>query len=518
MVVPQLEDHVVYDLLQRLHTPGLGVVVAGKGVDRQLDDLAHGFAYDGQLALGIVGERHLLCAQPLRQLVYVRRVVADALKIGHGLHQQVHARVVALALEAVGELYEEVVRAVGKAVDALLARVDGGGHAHVVAVQLLEGDVYVLGSQRTHAADGAGCLGHGEGRGDEQFLVQHGELGGLCLLLRVCGDELYGELHELVHKGEQHDGRRDVEKALEVCNVAAVHGFCHQLRDDSRALQYAHDYHKDDCAYDVEEDVRHAGALGVPRGAEGAEEGCDDAGAYVDAHDERIHQLEGHRPRDGERLQHADDGGAALDDDGDGHADDDLEHGHLGKAREQVHKGLGLREGRNCVGHSHHAGEEDAEAHADLARALDAALFDEHDEDNADYECRRSEGRGLEYLEHDVAGGLYIHEADDLRRYRGADVRAHDYADRLPQCEYACGQQADRQDYRGRGGLDYGSDQHAGQQPRKGVPRQLLQQNAQRIARTLFEALAHDLHAVEEHGQAAKHGYDAEDIHTYTPL
>ena len=78
--------------------------------------------------------------------------------------------------------------------------------------------------------------------------------------------------------------------------------------------------------------------------------------------------------------------------------------------------------------------------------------------------------------------------------------------------------QADRQDDGGRGGLDYGRDQHAGQQARKGVPRQLLQQDAQRVARALFEALAHDLHAEEEHGQAAEHGYDAEDIHTYTPL
>jgi len=264
--------------------------------------------------------------------------------------------------------------------------------------------------------------------------------------------------------------------------------------------------------------VRDAGALGVPRGAEGAEEGGDYAGAYVDAHDERIYELEGHGARDRERLQHADDGGAALNDDGDGHADDDLEHRHLGKAREQVHEGLGLREGRDGVGHRHHAGEEDAEAHADLARALDTALFDEHDEDDADYQRGGSEGRGLEYLEHDVAAGLYVHEADDLRRHRGADVGAHDYADGLAQSEYARGQQADRQDDGGRGGLDYGRDQHAGQQSSKGVPRQLLQQDAQRIARALFEALAHDLHAVEEHGQAAKHGYDAENIHTYTPL
>ena len=37
-------------------------------------------------------------------------------------------------------------------------------------------------------------------------------------------------------------------------------------------------------------------------------------------------------------------------------------------------------------------------------------------------------------------------------------------------------------------------------------------------AGTVFQTVAHDLNAVEEHGQAAKHGYDAENIHTYTPL
>ena len=61
----------------------------------------------------------------------------------------------------------------------------------------------------------------------------------------------------------------------------------HELRDDAGGLQDAHDYHEEDGAYDVEEYVSDAGALGVPRGAEGAEEGGDDAGAYVDAHDER---------------------------------------------------------------------------------------------------------------------------------------------------------------------------------------------------------------------------------------
>ena len=85
----------------------------------------------------------------------------------------------------------------------------------------------------------------------------------------------------------------------------------------------------------------------------------------------------------------------------------------------------------------------------------------------------------------------------------GATIEAYMYPDEFAECD---------------GSVEIMPGMYAGQQSRKGVPRQLLQQDAQRIARALFEALAHDLHAVEEHGQAAKHGYDAENIHTYTPL
>src|SRR5699024_8711599 len=144
------------------------------------------------------------------------------------------------------------------------------------------------------AADGACCLGHGECGGNEQLLVEHRELRCLRLLLRVRGDYPDGELHEEVHEGQQHDGRGYVEEALEVRDGAAVHGLSHELRDDAGGLQDAHDYHEEDGAYDVEEYVRYAGALGVPRSAEGAEEGGDYAGADVDAHDEGIDQLEGH--------------------------------------------------------------------------------------------------------------------------------------------------------------------------------------------------------------------------------
>ena len=416
------------------------------------------------------------------------------------------------------ELYEEIVRAVREAVYPFLARVDGGGGGGVVAVQLLEREVYVLRGERAHAAYRPGGLCHGQGRGDEEFLVQHGELRGLRLLLRVRGDYLDGELHEQVHERQQHNGRGNVEEALEVCYGAAVHRVRHELRYDACALQYAHDYHEENGAYDVEEDVSHTRALGVSRGSERAEEGRDDAGAYVDAHDERVDELEGHRPRHGERLQHADDGRAALDDDGDRNADDYLEHGHFGKAGQQVNEGLGFSQGGDGISHGHHAGEQYAEADADLAGTFDAALFDKHDEDDADYERRGGEGRGLEDLEDYVAAGLYVHEADDLGGDRGADVGAHDDADGLPERQDTRGEKADGEDDGSRGGLDYGRDQHTGQKARERVSRELLQQDAERVAGAFLEALAHDLHAEEEHGQAAEHGYDTEYIHTYTPL
>jgi len=116
--------------------------------------------------------------------------------------------------------------------------------------------------------------------------------------------------------------------------------------------------------------------------------------------------------------------------------------------------------------------------------AVKTALKDETGEDD---------GQG-------VVGDL---EGDDLGGDRGTDGGAHDDGDGLLQLHQAGRDEAHHQ-YRGhRGGLDDGGGDGAGEHPLEAVGGHARQQFLQPLTAARLEGVGHQLHAVEEDGQAA---------------
>ena len=76
-----------------------------------------------------------------------------------------------------------------------------------------------------------------------------------------------------------------------------------------------------------------------------------------------------------------------------------------------------------------------------------------------------------------------------------------------------------RPDDRRRGALDDGRHDGAGQKSKNDIVGQLAQKILQGRAGALFQAVAHDFHAVEEHCQAAQQGNDHQNCtHNRLPL
>ena len=76
--------------------------------------------------------------------------------------------------------------------------------------------------------------------------------------------------------------------------------------------------------------------------------------------------------------------------------------------------------------------------------------------------------------------------------------------------------EADHHHRGSRRGLDHRRNRCAQQKTHRRPRRQPFKDGLQPIARLLFETLAHQIHAVEEHGEPAQHRQYAKDIHIFT--
>ena len=247
-----------------------------------------------------------------------------------------------------------------------------------------------------------------------------------------------------------------------------------------------------------------AGALGVLGGTDGANQSGGDAGAQVDAHDDGIDQLEGHHAGGGKGLEDTHHGRGALDDDGEHKAGEDAQNRHVAEVGQNVDESLRFGQRLHGVGHADQAHEQNAKAHADVADVLGAALFDEHGQNHADDQCQRGQGIRLEERQDGTAGGVDVHQSDDLGRDGGADVGAQNDAHRLLEVQNARADEANGENNGGGGALDDGGDDGTGEKTQENILGQLTQEVFQGGAGALLEAVAHDLHTVEEHGKAAQ--------------
>ena len=256
-------------------------------------------------------------------------------------------------------------------------------------------------------------------------------------------------------------------------------------------------------ADDVEVEVHQGRPAGVPVGADGGEHGGD-GGADVLAHNNRDGVSEGNRSGDGQRLQYAHRGGGGLNNRCQQGAGQHTQNG-VGEQEQDIGELRHLLQTGHRCGHGLHTGHEDSEAQQNHAHIPALAVFQEDVEDDADHRQDGREGGGLEQPDEEVIA-LDARQAQNPGGHRGAHVGAHDNADGLAQGHNAGVDKAHHHNRGGRRGLN---DRRHNQAHKKALGRvggQPFQYGLQLAAGTLLQALAHDRHAVQEHGQAAHQG------------
>ena len=135
---------------------------------------------------------------------------------------------------------------------------------------------------------------------------------------------------------------------------------------------------------------------------------------------------------------------------------------------------------------------------------LQEFLLDEHHEDHADKNQHRRDGVDF--------------QPDEEAGHRGANVGPHDDIHRLLELKQPGVEEADHHDGGGRGGLDGPGDHHAHQNAQQWVGGDFLQQPLEAGARHQLQAVAHQLHAEQEHPQPAEQGQHMRIVQANTPL
>ena len=89
----------------------------------------------------------------------------------------------------------------------------------------------------------------------------------------------------------------------------------------------------------------------------------------------------------------------------------------------------------------------------------------------------------------------------------GTDICAEYDADGLPEGQQSRTDKTDRQNNGRRGALNHASYKHTEQEAHDRAVRHACETGFHCAAGRLFQAIAHDAHAVKEHGEPAEEGY-----------
>ena len=225
--MPVLESghHLIDYFFKRFYAPCHSFIAVGEGFHGEVDYF--GKCGGEYLKLPLCGLREGMSVRDEAgaQVVYVRRVIAYALKVGNGLKQQIQLVVVLRAVDMVGKLYEVILCGVGKAIQPVLRRGYFCAALRVVGDQLIYASVEVFAGEPAHAGFSYIHLMKGKGGGYEQLLVQGAHFG--IEILRIVRGVLYDEgsqLYKLVCEGKQRHRCHQIENGSKVCYSAAVHG------------------------------------------------------------------------------------------------------------------------------------------------------------------------------------------------------------------------------------------------------------------------------------------------------
>ena len=260
---------------------------------------------------------------------------------------------------------------------------------------------------------------------------------------------------------------------------------------------------------DVEVQVNHGSTACILVGTHRGDQ-CGDTGADVLARDDGNGTAVGDDAGGAQCLQDADAGAGALDDAGDKGTDQNAQKG-VGEAGEQAGEPCLVLQGQDGVGHGSHAGHQHGKADEDGADAL-FLLTLTHIQQNADKCKQRTERSGFEQIDEETVT-LQAGKAQDPAGDGGTHIAAHDDANGLMQFHDAAVDKADHHNGGSAGTLDHSGDAQAKEKTLEGVIGQLAQDLLQLAAGLLFQGLAHDVHAEQKQGKAAKQGKDIENGH-----
>ena len=493
-----LVAEVVDELLERLDVVGRGDVVVEEGVDRDLEDARHGGEHDLQLARAGGRKDDLLRVELLRRLADVERVVADALEVADRVQVLRHVGRLArreLLARNLDEVGAELVLVV---VDGFLVFLQGGELLVTELVEQGERGQDVVLRLMGHGVDGQAALLDGQRRVREKALLEPvdvGERAGGRFVREQERDELFQQGD---HRREQQHGRK-AEDRVEQGDAHGGHGRVRKREVHGCVDRVEHDA-PDDRADDVDEQVDIGGALALDARAEGGQQhrhGRADGDAERDGegHGERD------RARDGQRLQDADGGRRALQDAGEHRADEHAEQ-RVGKAGQQLDERGAVLERGHGAAHGGHAVHEHGEAEQNVADVVFGQVLAEHAQHDADHGDDTRERRGAQ--QRHPAGAADVRQAEDPARDARAEDGAEHDADGLAHLHHAGVDEADDHDGRGRGRLDHGGDARAEQDALERGAREFIEYDLELVAGHFLQPVAHERHAEQEQGHAAK--------------
>ena len=469
-------------------------VHAGIGF-QQIDGLEADILHTAQLRGSLIGETDIFLFEELRIFADVNRVVADSLDVagdqiigtdggGIALVRFVDDHVGNIAADLAVEEVQVFLRLL-RFSQILRIRGQNGlkGHFHVLTCHAEHPVNFLAQLVDIHRGETDRMLLTGQSRAGNEI----GKVHSLRLVFGAIGKNAHGNLHHQRARRQENEGGDNVKERVHIRDLR-IRASGRQRRDQVGERRRHADDREQNGAEHVEHQVDNGGALRVAGGSHGSEQRRD-AGADVLAEEDVNSGVDSDNTADSQRLQDTDGGRGRLNDSREERAGQDADK-RIREGADKLNKGGPLAQRLHRRAHHFHTDKEHAETGENAAVMVYLRLFEKDDKRHAHKGKQRSE--------------LADVEGDQLARDRGADVRAHDDPDSLPQRHHSGVNEADHHDGRGRGGLNRRRDARAHQDAEEAVRREALEDLLHAVAGRGFQTGAHHLHAVEEQRQAAQ--------------
>ena len=432
----------------------------------------------------------------LRQLGNVLRMIADPLQVIDRIQQVLDLLRLILHERQVGDLHQIFRQRLFHEIDQCLILINLLHRFPVIIQHSVLAEPHIFQRQLTHVNNLTLRRLNGKGRVLQDSGVQMGHdllLRRLGLIRLLLADQLSRQCHQLSGKGEQKDRIHHIEDCMENGDLGAVDG-----RTCPRRIQeedHAHHHRKQHGADHVEHQMDHSGTLCRLMGTHAGKQRRH-AGTDVLSKRNINRRAPDHDTVHGQRLQDSDRRRGTLDNTGDDRTGQDSEDGIASQGCKYRCKDRCITIRLDGAGHEAQTDKQNAEADKNGADFLFPFLLRKQQHKRADSDQHRCKELRL----HDLAP--LAHGNQPCRDGR-TDIGAHDDAHRLIQRQDPCIYKADHHNGRRRGALNDRRDQRSQKDSQKPVVGNVAQHPLHLSAGCLLESVRHDIHAVQEHSEAA---------------